>query len=305
MKFDRVLGILVSLLSRERVTAQALADRWEVSVRTIYRDLRSLEEAGVPLASASGPGGGIDLVEGFTLDRHLLRPEELDRLRGALAGLARVLPDPSVHSGQAKLEGLAGGSAGSEVVYLDLDAWSSSDGSGDLARVLDACRQGRVCRVVYRDGQGEQTERELEPQTLVWRGRWYLFAWCRMRRDFRLFRVSGLSELRPTGERVDRRPKSYTSTIKAAEKEAPRVAVTVRFSVAKAHLAPHPPQAREVVREADGRLRLTLDLRPEDAFDTCARWGADLEVLAPDFLRDQFRRLAQGLHELYRPLQNP
>jgi predicted DNA-binding transcriptional regulator YafY len=301
MKFERTLGILVSLLTRERLTAQSLADHWGVSVRTIYRDLRSLEEAGVPLTSASGPGGGIDLVEGFTLDRHLLKSEELDRLREALAGLARVLPDPSVQSGQQKLEGLAGGAAGSEIVYLDLDAWSSPDGMALLEPLVEACRRGRVCQATYRDGQGDQTERILEPQTLVWRGRWYLFAWCRLRGGFRLFRVASLSNLRPTGERVPRRPQSYQNTIKVAEHLAPRIPVTVRFSVAKAHLAPRSPRAVDRVTEADGRVRVTFELRPEDAFDFCARWGADLEVLAPEGLRCQFEDLARGLFELYGP----
>lgn len=299
MKFDRTLGILVSLLARERVTAQDLADRWEVTVRTIYRDLRSLEAAGIPLASVPGPGGGLDLIEGFTLDRHLLKPDELDRLRGALAGLARVFPDPAVTSGQRKLEALVGGVAESELIYLDLDAWSSPDGSGELSRLMEACQHRRVCRVVYRDGQGTETTRELEPQTLVWRSRWYLFAWCRLRKAHRLFRVSALSQVRSTGETAIRRSETYQSTIKAAESQVPRFEVTIRFSAAKAHLAPRAPLARNVVVEPSGRVSLTVDLRPEDAFEYCARWGADLEVLAPQSLRDQFRFLAEGLAGLY------
>lgn len=297
MKFDRVLGILVSLLAREKTTAQGLADRYDVSVRTIFRDLRSLEEAGIPVVSAPGPGGGVGLMEGFSLDRHLLRPEELDRLRGAMAGLSRVFPDEAVRAGQRKLEGLAQGRSGPELVYLDLDAWSSGDHSPGLTRLADACRHDRVCQVAYKDGDGVTSHREVEPLTLVWRGsRWYLFAWCRWRNDYRLFRASSLIEVRPTGERASRRPGTYASTLKAAEKEAPRVTVTVRFSAAKAHLAPPTPRFDET-----GRATVEVTLGPEEVFEFCARWGPDLEVLAPEALRAEFRNRARRLYEVYFP----
>jgi predicted DNA-binding transcriptional regulator YafY len=297
VKFERVLGILVSLLAREKTTAQGLADRWGVSVRTVYRDLRSLEEAGIPLVTAPGPRGGVDLVEGYTLDRHLLRPDELSRLREALAGLGRVFPDEAVRSGQRKLAGLA--PVDDEVVYLDLDGWSSPDGSGDLGRLADACRHGRVLRATYLDSEGRRSQRDLEPLTLVWRTRWYLFAWCRLRSDYRLFRAASL-EVAPTGERVPRRPGTYAA-LKAAQKEASLATVTVRFSSAKAHLVPPAPRGRDTVVEADGRVRVTVDLRPEDVYEYCARWGADLEVLAPADLRTRFAAEAQRLHAVYDP----
>lgn len=292
-----MLGILVSLLARERTTAQGLADRWGVSVRTVYRDLRSLEDAGIPLVTSTGPGGGVDLVEGYTLDRHLLRPEELTRLREALAGLARVFPDPAVHSGKTKLDGLGPGSEA--LVYLDLDGWSSPDGLGDLGRLADACRHGRVLRTTYVDSEGRPSQRELEPLTLVWRSRWYLFAWCRLRGDYRLFRTSSLVFV-PTGERAPRRRGTYAATLKAAEAQAPTLAVTVRFAAAKAHLVPPPPRGRDPVTEVDGRVRVTVDLRPEDAFEYCARWGSELEVLAPTDLRARFAAEARRLAEVYR-----
>ena len=93
MKADRLLAITMLLLGRESVAAPELARRFEVSVRTIYRDIEALSDAGIPVVAYPGSGGGYGIMRGFKIDRSLIRPEELEQVTATLTSLASALGD--------------------------------------------------------------------------------------------------------------------------------------------------------------------------------------------------------------------
>lgn len=288
MKFDRVLSILVSLLSEEHVTAAGLSARFGVSVRTIYRDIQSLEEAGVPVVSRQGQGGGIDLVEGFTLARQLLKSEEIDRLNGALKGLLRVLPDSFTESSVAKIAAVIPETRKTAYFYFDMNPWTATDlAEVPLQRIYDYCRRHMLLRIAYRDNKGGASTRDIEPMTLVYRGSsWYLFAWCRNRADYRLFRLAAIEKLEPAGERFQPRPGTYESIVLAREDEADRIAVRIRFDAEVAHVAANARNAAVLERKTDGSVLAEVLLREDDIMPYCGSWGARIEVLSPERIRD-------------------
>ena len=200
MKLDRLIGILSILLQRERVTAPELAERFEVSRRTIQRDVEALCRAGIPLVTVQGAGGGISILEGYRVDRTVLTGPEMQDI---LAGL-RSLDSVSGTSRYAQLMEKLSAGAGTLVpegadTLIDLSSWYRTALAPKIEAIRTALREHRTIRFTYHAPKGE-SEREAEPYYLVFRwSAWYVWAWCRDRGDFRLFKLNRMTGPDPGG----------------------------------------------------------------------------------------------------------
>ena len=196
MKLDRLIGILSILLQQEKITAPELADRFEVSRRTIQRDIESLCRAGIPIATAQGSGGGISILEGYRVDRTLLTAPEM---QGILAGL-RSLDSVSGTRRYAQLmEKLCAGAGtlvpGSAELLIDLSSWYKDSLAPKIELIQGAIRQRRTVRFCYFSPKGE-SRRTVEPYYLVFHwSAWYLWGRCQTREDYRLFKLNRMTEL--------------------------------------------------------------------------------------------------------------
>lgn len=197
MKLERMIGILAVLLQKERVTAPELAAKFEVSRRTIIRDIDALNRAGIPIDARQGAGGGISIMDGYRVDRTLLTGAEM---RAILAGL-RSLDSVSGTNRYAQLmEKLSAGAsdviAADGGILIDLASWYREPLSRKIGLIHDAIDAGFAVGFRYYSPSGE-SERQVEPYCLVFRwSSWYLWGWCRMREDWRLFKLNRMTELR-------------------------------------------------------------------------------------------------------------
>ena len=221
MKLDRLIGILSILLQREKVTAPELAARFEVSRRTIQRDVEALCRAGIPIATAQGAGGGISILEGYRVDRTLLTAPEMQAI---LAGL-RSLDSVSGTRRYAQLmEKLCAGAGtlvpGSADLLIDLSSWYKDSLAPKIELIQDAIRRRRTVRFCYFSPKGE-SRRTVEPCYLVFHwSAWYLWGRCRTREDYRLFklnRMTGLSAGEPFEPRSAPLPDSVSGTRRYAQ----------------------------------------------------------------------------------------
>ncbi len=203
MKIDRLVSILVVLLRKERVQARELAEKFEVSVRTILRDVEAINLAGIPIITYQGANGGIGIAEGYRLDRSVLTGDDmaavitaLKSIDGALAGrrhevlmekLKNTLPAPHLEALDIKLKQL----------IVDLSPWHGGEHEKNkLAAIRRAIEGTLEIEFAYTDSQGNKTKRTAEPYSLMLKAqKWYLYAWCRLRGDFRYFKVSRISGL--------------------------------------------------------------------------------------------------------------
>lgn len=206
MKMDRLIGILSILLQREQVTAPELAEQFEVSRRTIQRDIEALGRAGIPIATAQGAGGGISIMEGYRVDRTVLTAPEMQAI---LAGL-RSLDSVSGTRRYAQLmEKLSAGnsalvSSGAHML-IDLSSWYKSSLAPKIEAIQTAIQQHQLVQFTYDAPKGTSTRR-VEPYYLVFRwSAWYLWGWCLARQDFRLFKLNRMTGL-STGRRSPRVP---------------------------------------------------------------------------------------------------
>lgn len=199
MKIDRLIGIITILQQKKLVTAPCLAERFEVSRRTISRDIEDICKAGIPIVTTQGAGGGISIMEGFSLDTTVFTEAELSAIFTGLKTLDSV-------SGSASAERLAQkigcreaiGLAGHMVI--DLSSFYKDDLSAKIDGIKRAIKESKCIAFHYCYNKGE-TDKLVEPYLIVFKwSDWYVFGFCRERQDFRMYKLRRLWELQVTDE---------------------------------------------------------------------------------------------------------
>lgn len=300
MKQERLLGITTYLLANRSTTAGELADRFGVSARTIYRDLDALSSAGVPVYCNRGAGGGIVLMDDYTLPRLPIEEQEREALFMAIAELAATR-HPHAVSAMEKLRALWSRSAEPDWVEVDFTEYGASPSEGEaFAAIRRAILERRVLSFDYYSSKGEHTTRSIEPYKLWFRGRsWYLYGYCRRRRDERLFKVVRMDRPRLSDERFV--PREGASLHAFLGREGPRsdrpplrlkllFQPRAKYRVLDAY-GPHRITERE-----DGTMEVECSY-PEDewVYGTLLSYGNDVEVLSPPHIREILReRLAKA-----------
>ena len=300
MKMERLIGILSILLQREKVTAPELAERFEVSRRTIQRDIESLCRAGIPISTAQGTGGGISIMEGYRVDRTLLTAPEMQAI---LAGLRSLDSVSGTHRYSQLMEKLSAGAGalvpGGAHMLIDLSSWYKTSLPPKIELIQWAIEQRRSIRFAYFSPKGESA-RTVEPYYLVFHwSTWYVWGWCRSREDFRLFKLNRMTEL-SSGEAFEPRP----APLPALEPERifpAKYQVTVLFDPAcRWRLVEEYGMDRFTV-EPDGRLRFAGGFPDADSvLSWVLTFGEKAELLEPKELRQELGALTATLADRYK-----
>lgn len=303
MKIDRLLGIVLLLLKRRKMTAPALAEHFGVSVRTIYRDMQSIEAAGIPLISENGMAGGFSIMENYSLERQLFSPDDMIAIVNALKGVS-VLGDGRLQSTSQKMERMLPPDAETffDELHVELSPWGDAEGNQKRLELLQTAVARRRCiRFSYQGGERKFTEREVEPMTLVYRGSaWYLFGYCRLKSDYRLFRISRIRNCVMQPAHFERRNEKYTDFARRSHESAIRAEVfmTLLFDREALFMVEDTFFPEQIHQQPDGRIRVDVSL-PEGEWicSMLLSFGGYVEVLSPDWIRqklaDQARRLWQ------------
>jgi predicted DNA-binding transcriptional regulator YafY len=305
------MAITILLLNRKRVQAQELADRLEVSLRTIYRDLESLNLAGIPIVSYTGAEGGFEIMENFRLDRQMLSFDELMALSTALRGL---------HSSQAfgnqNLDGLLdkvgalvskaeqGRVAGADQVIIDLNPWKSSASERNKYDMLHkAVSDKRLIRFTYTNGQGGETERCIEPMGLVLKGyTWYLHGYCLNRDDYRMFRLSRIRNLLILEDTFQRRMATLSELNEnwGPQRDSKMVDLVLRFTGPAKVPAEDHFDSDEIERQPDGSLIVRVRYPDNDwLIGFLLQFRTDLFILEPPHIAEAVRKSALEISKLY------
>lgn len=206
MKIDRLIGILSILLQEEKVTAPELAEKFEVSRRTINRDIEDLCKAGIPISTAQGIGGGISIMDGYRMDRTILTSKDMQVI---LAGLRSLDSVSGSHYYSQLMEKIKAGSAdfvsGSESILIDLSSWYKDSLSQKIELIQNAIEERKTIHFLYY-APGGDSDREIEPYYLIFKwSSWYVWGYCRLRKNFRLFKLNRMNQPRKTDETIEKR----------------------------------------------------------------------------------------------------
>ncbi len=275
MKLDRLLGIVIHLLRSESATAQELADRFEVSTRTITRDLEDIAKAGIPLSTRRGKGGGIFIEKSYRIRDALLTENELRDLLAGVAAMDSVTRQRREPALREKL-------AAPEQNWITIDLHMEQ---GLFETLRDAILAQGAVRITYCYAKGE-VQRVVEPLQLVYKwGGWYLIAYCQLRQDFRLFRIGRIRDVVPTGERFS--PKPIPAGMLLPDPDDPPIALTALYAPHLRYLLLE-MHAQDLTPTPDGRLQATMYFaNPTDRLQWALRFGADIEVLSPETVKEE------------------
>ena len=198
MKIDRLVGIVMILLQQDKVTAPELAKRFEVSVRTINRDIESLCQAGIPLVTTQGYGGGISIAEGYKVDKSLFTEEELQTLLTGLGGLDSVSNTSYTATFLEKLSSREKQISLEDTTIIDLASYYKGSLSHKIALIKSAITEKQLISFQYFSQRGE-SERRIDPYKLAFKwSSWYVLGYCLERQAFRLFKLNRLWGLEET-----------------------------------------------------------------------------------------------------------
>lgn len=300
MKIDRLIGILSVLLQQEKVTAPYLAKKYEVSRRTINRDIEDLCKAGIPVVTTQGANGGISIMEGYTIDRTLLTSSEIQAILAGLKSLDSV--SGTNRYGQLMEKLCAGASdmmAGDQYLLIDLSSWYKNSLTPKIEIIHAAIEQSEYLAFMYCSPR-EEKERRIEPYYLIFQwSNWYVWGWCDIRKDFRLFKLNRMTDLHFAGLKYQKRtsPLPDLSTQKIFP---PRLQVQAVFT----------PDCRwRLIEEfgkdsfsaqPDGTLLFSFDFTDKESIlSWILTFGDKAELLKPQELRREISQIAKRIWEKY------
>ncbi len=299
MKLERMIGILSILLQQEKVTAPYLADKFEVSRRTIQRDIEALCMAGIPLVTEPGHKGGISIMEGYKIDRTLLTASDMQAI---LAGLRSLDSVSGTNRYVQLMEKLSAGAsnllAGDSHILIDLSSWYKTTLSPKIELLHSAILSGQKVSFTYFAPRGE-SERLVEPYYLAfqWAG-WYLWGWCEAREDFRLFKLARMADLKLAGS-FAKRPAPLPDF--SSERVFPPL-----YQV-KALIQPEYKWrlveeygAESFTIQPDGALLFSFGFTDKTGIVSwIASFGGGAELLEPEELRKDILAFAEGICRKY------
>jgi len=203
MKIDRLVSIILTLLEKERIGAQELADRFEVSPRTIYRDIDAISRAGIPVRSTAGVGGGFEIMQKYKIDRKVFSAADLSAILMGLSSLSNMIRGDELVSALAKVKSFIPAGSAKDIelkanqIFVDLSPWMGNRNIQPYLEVIKtALHESKLLSFEYADRYGNKTARTAEPYQLVLKnGHWYWQGYCYKRNDFRLFKLSRMSNL--------------------------------------------------------------------------------------------------------------
>ena len=306
MKYQTMIDMLFTLLLRRRVSAGELAARYDISVRTVYRYIDEMTVAGIPIDVARGSGGGIYISDAYKLPKGYMTREEYDRAIGAMQAMESELHDPALESAIRKLSAKAkeerrdGAITGN--ILVDSGTWGSERKFSEKLSLLErATAEREALEIDYVARDGKHSRRTILPHLLVYKQNiWYVYAFCRMRGAFRLFKVGRMRSIVKTGEFFEPMPFSRDDVPLSFWTDTQQ-SVEAKFALSPEVL----PFAEEWlgienVYEADGKYYADAVLPDDDSLvEKILSAGAGFKVLSPASLAERVRNEAQKIVESY------
>ncbi|SMP65172.1 helix-turn-helix transcriptional regulator [Anoxynatronum buryatiense] len=297
MQINRLFEIIYILLDKKTVTSRELAERFEVSSRTIFRDIETLSAAGIPVHMSKGRGGGISLLPDFVLNKAVITDEEKEEIMASLKAMSAV-NQGKTDTALGKLGSLFGDSD-TDWIEIDFSSWANGETEMETFSTLKAAILGK-CTITfaYNSAKGQTTMRKAEPLKLCFKsGAWYVYGYCRQQSDFRFFKLRRIKELQVQEETFQRpSPKQIFSQ----ETRFQETFVQLKLKIS-------PSMAFRVYDEfdsyqqlADGSFIAEIQYpKGQWLFHYITTFGSHCEILEPEDVRGEMKRELEKMLKKY------
>jgi Predicted transcriptional regulator len=298
MQESRLFKIIYYLLEKGKSTAPELAEKFEVSIRTIYRDIDVISSAGIPIYAAQGKGGGIAILHNYVLDKTLLSDQEKEQILMALQGITAT----EYHNSDELLTKLGGlfQSKNSNWIEVDFSNWIKNNARQDIFNTIkNAIFSHSIISFRYFSSNRESTIRRVEPFKLVFKSKdWYLYGFCLLRNAFRFFKLTRIKDLEVLSEVYSRKLQSTSPICKESLSEN-TVPVKLKFSP-KIAFRVYDEFAEDVSEDEQGYLYVLTNLPDnEGIYSYLFSFAEDIEVLAPESVRVKAKEKFTAMQKKY------
>ena len=287
MQINRLFEIVYILLDKKIVTSKELAERFEVSSRTIYRDIETLSSAGIPVFMSKGKGGGISLLPDFVLNKAVITDEEKEDILSSLKAINSINPSKT-DTAFKKLSSLFG-ELNTDWVEVDFSSWANAQNETETFNTIKHAILGkRVIFFSYASNKGQQTAREVEPLKLCFKsGAWYLYGYCKSRCDFRFFKLRRIRELSVSEQNFQRKSPNQVFPDKNVFQEE-YVKLKLKLSAEVTYRVYDEFDSYE--QQEDGSFIAEINYpKGEWIFYYIATFGNHCEVLEPEDVRNDMK----------------
>jgi predicted DNA-binding transcriptional regulator YafY len=301
MKIDRLLGIVMLLIQQRGMTAKALAEHFDVSVRTIQRDIDTLSVSGIPITALKGPNGGYGLLESYTLDKTFLKPEELHLLTDLINGFGHIIRDGKLLNLTDKINSLNNEPRYEyeSLIRFDFMPWLPHlHIKKKLEAITKAITSRLLATITYVNQKSEETLRTIECYQLwLKETSWYVYAYCREKQEFRIFKLNRIKSLDISGETFEPRYFQVEDPFEYMQKEL--IDIELKFNMSA--------QGRIEDYFTEEDIRYTKDyilVKTKYPYDswlcrTLLSFGAEVKVISPLRLQKDIKAIAQQIIENY------
>ena len=201
---NRLFEIIYILIQKKKVTAKELANKFEVSTRTIYRDIETLSSANIPIYASKGKDGGIGLLDEYVLNKTILSEEEQNQILFALQGMSKV----GAQNEKDILEKLSTlfNKKVNDWIKIDFSNWEKDNKKEKLFDSIKyAILNKQLIQFIYYNSNGEKSKRIVEPLQIWFKDKyWYLISYCRNKEDYRIFKIARIKECEILKEHFER-----------------------------------------------------------------------------------------------------
>ncbi len=307
MKIERLLGIVVYLLNRDIVNANALAEKFEVSTRTIQRDIETLNLAGIPITSIQGINGGYGIIDGFKLDKQITSKEDYQFIIAALIGMSSAYNSKKIETTLEKLLSVSRQEKSvSPKVKLDFSVSREGNNIDEYLKIIEnAIDKEQIIEFEYTNSYGDKTLRSSEPVGVIYKWyAWYMLGYCCDKKDYRLFKLVRMRNLKKLAESFSIKHESIDNLLVKQEKQDNRKHMEVKILCKKEiriSIEEYFPNARITVKE-DGDFILQFH-----ALDSEIGWkgllftyGNKIKIIEPEELKTEFILKAKEIIHNYK-----
>lgn len=302
MKTDRLLAITLYLLNREVVSAATLADRFEVSKRTIQRDIEALNGAGIPIVSAYGLNGGYEILDGFKLVKQVAGADDYLNIITALKGLDSAIDVKGISDTLEKISGL--NKEKNPYIFMDMSASREAAGVNENLRILDKAITGKLpLKLRYSDASSKESERLVEPLALSYQWHaWYLFAYCLSKKDYRLFKLPRIISCEPIAGNFTLLHENVEALMKdkllSDSREYSHIRLLCSQDILNQALEYFHPSGIEELENGDAVISLNVPFE-RMWFSLLMGFGNQVKVLEPEELKERLSVKAKEILSLY------
>ncbi|MCL2199594.1 MAG: YafY family transcriptional regulator [Defluviitaleaceae bacterium] len=304
MKTDRLLAIVIYLLNHDNVSAAKLAERFDVSKRTILRDIEHISSAGIPIQSLYGAKGGYSVMKGYKLDGRLLTSDDSASITAALKGLLSSYNNDRYNKTLEKIASILP-THQNQNIFLDFGASGENSGIQEKIKILEnTINDKNVIKISYVNAIGEGSNRSIEPIALNYRWyAWYLLAFCTIKQDYRIFKLARITKIEITKKTFSKQHNEPSLLLEQAfgdVQESINITLSCKAEVKTQICEYLNGEITEIQENGDFTMHIHAIENERMWYAMLLSFGDKVKVLQPEALQTRLQETAKNILSLYK-----